>query len=478
MPVATYTTSTTGGVSDGTDTILNANDTVSVTLSLNEEVGSTAPIVQYKNDATDLGSAITSTQDGTLAVALSDASGDSASTTDGIDFGAPSGTLTRETVTGGGYVYKVNAAHDSLYVAVSGDMGTGVALVGRSHSAKPTSGSDINSLGTQLFSVGSRGANATVFGSKRLTNVAAGTYIWFYPSDTNAGRTVTNREMTVITGISSGRVTDFSNTTAAADAAGTDDPIDFGAVSDSGVTREVLDSGYVYKTTRAYRRLSIGTNATFALSGTYKARTAPSAPTTANLTTHGSALWSETLPYNASIVSGAKILEDVPAGTYFWFYPSAAMQVSNRTLELRGTDAIVNNPIFTATHTVGSSDTVAVGNLKYDITNEASVTDVAGNALAAKAITTIANTAIDTTVPTISSAHYNGTAIVLTMSENVAVSGTKTGGDFTVTGGGAPTVSSYTISGSTVTLTLSTAITAGSTVTLAYAKNSYCSKQN
>ena len=57
------------------------------------------------------------------------------------------------------------------------------------------------------------------------------------------------------------------------------------------------------------------------------------------------------------------------------------------------------------------------------------------------------------------------------MSENVSVSGTKTGSDFTVTGGGDPTVSSYTISDSTVTLTLSSAIAFGSTVTLAYAKN-------
>ena len=57
------------------------------------------------------------------------------------------------------------------------------------------------------------------------------------------------------------------------------------------------------------------------------------------------------------------------------------------------------------------------------------------------------------------------------MSENVAVSGTKTGSDFTVTGGGAPTVSSYTISNRTVTLTLASALTTGATVTLAYAKN-------
>ena len=238
--------------------------------------------------------------------------------------------------------------------------------------------------------------------------------------------------MTVITGISSGRVTDFaSGTLAAADAAGTDDPIDFGAVSAAGVTREVLDSGYVYKTTKAYRRLSIGTDVTLSAGGAYAARQATSKPTTANLSTHGTQLWSRAALANSAI-SGGAVLQDVPAGTYFWVYPSVSANATNRTLELRGTDAIVNNPIFTATHTVGSSDTVAVGNLKYDITNEASVTDVAGNALAAKAITTIANTAIDTTVPTISTAKYGGTAITLTMSENVAVSGTKTGSDFTV----------------------------------------------
>ena len=78
----------------------------------------------------------------------------------------------------------------------------------------------------------------------------------------------------------------------------------------------------------------------------------------------------------------------------------------------------------------------------------------------------------DTAVPTISAATYHSSAITVTMSENVAVSGTKTGTDFTITGGGAPTVSSYAISNSTVTLTLDAAIADGSTVTLAYAKNS------
>ena len=407
VPVATYTTSTTGGVSDGTDTILNANDTVSVTLSLSEEVGSTAPVVQYKNDATDLGSAITAVRDGTLAVSLSDATGDTGSTTDALDFGAPSSVLTRETVTGGGYVYKVNAAHDSLYVAVSGDAGTGVALVGRSHSAKPTSGSQIHTIGTQLFSVGSHGANATVFGSKRLTNVAAGTYLWFYPSDVNASRTVTNREMTVVTGVSADRVTNFSSGTLSVyDSANSNDPIDFGPVSAAGVAREGLGSGYVYKTTRAFRRLSVGTSGLFTYgsgSRLYKARTAATKPTTTNLTTHGTELWSRPNTSNSQTISGAAILSDIPSGTYIWFYPTATNSIRNRVLELRGVDAVSNNPIFTATHTVGASETVATGDLKYDITNEASVTDVAGNAVAAKAATTISNTAIDTTAPTISS---------------------------------------------------------------------------
>ena len=469
-PAATYTTTTTGGTTSGSTTYLNENDTVSVRIAFPESIASTAPTVQYKNNTTNLGSAITSARDGTLAVALSNSAGDSAGTADALDFGAPSSVLTREAVSNGGFVYKVTAAQSSLYIGVSGDATTGVGLKGKWSATKPTSSQISDStFGTEFISVGSRGADATLYAGKQFSNVTAGTYFWFYPT---AIRTVTNREMTVITGISSGRVTDFaSGTLAAADAAGTDDPIDFGAVSAAGVTREVLDSGYVYKTTKAYRRLSIGTDVTLSAGGAYAARQATSKPTTANLSTHGTQLWSRAALANSAI-SGGAVLKDVPAGTYFWVYPSVSANATNRTLELRGTDAIVNNPIFTATHTVGSSDTVAVGNLKYDITNETSVTDVAGNTLAAKAATTIANTAIDTTVPTISSAHYNGTTITLTMSESVAVSGTKTGGDFTITGGGAPTVSSYTISGSTVTLTLSSAITAGSTVTLAYAKNS------
>ena len=80
---------------------------------------------------------------------------------------------------------------------------------------------------------------------------------------------------------------------------------------------------------------------------------------------------------------------------------------------------------------------------------------------------------VDTTVPTVSFAAYSGSTMTLELSEDVFVSGTKIGGDFTVAVAGAsdPTVSSYAINGSTVSLTLNAAVASGATVTLAYTKN-------
>ena len=167
-PTATYTTATIGGTSDGTDTILNAGDTVSVTMAFDEALGSTAPTVQFLNDSANLGAALTAEQDGVLAVALSDSTGDAGGTTDALDFGTVpspgSSVLVREAVTGGGYVYKTEAALDSLYIAVSGDATTGVALKARSSTTKPTSAT-INTAGTEVFLVGSRGGSATVYGA-------------------------------------------------------------------------------------------------------------------------------------------------------------------------------------------------------------------------------------------------------------------------------------------------------------------------
>ena len=148
--------------------------------------------------------------------------------------------------------------------------------------------------------------------------------------------------------------------------------------------------------------------------------------------------------------------------------------MTNRSLTLSGALGTPTKPLYTASRTVQSTDPdVAVGNLKYDITNETAITDTAGNQMADKDVTVIVNTLIDTALPTISTAAYNASTITLTMSEDVTVSGTKTGGDFTISVAGAdnPTVSSYTINNNTVTLTLSSAISFGSTVSLAYTKN-------
>ena len=286
---------------------------------------------------------------------------------------------------------------------------------------------------------------------------------------------MTNREMTVITDIPADKVTEYSSgTLSAIDSAGSADPIDFGTVSATGVTREVLGSGYVYKTTRAYRRLYVGTNATYSATGSAVARTAPTAPTTTNLTTHGTQMWSTTIPYNSAPVSGAAVLSDVPADSYFWFYPTTnSTNVTNRLLELRGTDATAGTSSYVATHTVGAYETVAAGNLKYDVTNETSVTDIAGNAMPTRAATTIANTVIDTTMP-ILTATDSGTTLTVKASESVYAATTPDLGDFAISSG--ETLSSLAGLASTAatadnsfTMTLSGALTG--TPTLSYAQN-------
>ena len=61
----------------------------------------------------------------------------------------------------------------------------------------------------------------------------------------------------------------------------------------------------------------------------------------------------------------------------------------------------------TVTYTVASSDTVTVGNLKYDVTNESSLLDLAGNAMATTIPeATLTNTVIDNTRPTVTEREY------------------------------------------------------------------------
>ena len=406
-----------------------------------------------------------------------DAAGDAAGTSDPLDFGSPmdSAGFVREAL-GSGYVYKATRAFDSLYISVSGVTNSGVALAGRMHSAKPTT-TTVTTAGTEVFNVSSRGTPHTLYGGKRFTNVVAGTYFWFYPT---ASRTISNREITVIENIPANTVIDFSSgVQSGSDGASNADPIDFGVASGVGVTREVFGSGYIYKTTHAYRRLYIGTSATYNLLTHVSGRWAATPPTTDTLSTHGTQMWSrqvELAPLDN--VSGGGELLDVPAGTYFWFHSSAVVNLTNRVLELRGTYELEGLRSFTGVYTVASGDTAASGDLKYDITNESLVTDEAGNAIASVAATAIANTAIDTTAPTISSAVSNGAGkVVITLSENVWAATAPTAADFSITGGGAPTITSVTgVAGTIATaddafvLNLSTALSGAATVS--YTQNS------
>ena len=476
-PTITYSTAIEGGVSDGTTTWINAGDIVSVVMEGNEHL-TAQPTVQFKNNTTNLGSAVTAARDGTVIYDYFGASGDPASAVRAIDYGAPSDGLTRESV-GSGYVYKTTRAFDSLYIGVYGDADSTAIIKSRSDSSQP-SASTIRNAGNEILVVNSRGSSSTFYGSVSLTNVASGTYVWFYPV---GSRTITNRGMVAVEGISASRTTSFSSgTQSGSDTAGASDPIDLGAVSAAGITRETLGSGYVYKTTRPYQHLSIGTSVVFSAAGTYAARYAATKPATTTLATHGTALWSEAVNSGGNTVSGGKIISAVPAGTYFWFYPSVANTVTSRLLELRGVDDVTHNSGFIAPYTVGATDSITSGNLRYDVTNELLVKDTAGNAIAAKVLTAIPNVATDQAAPTISSVAASGTTLTVTMSESVYAATTPDLADFVVTGGGSPSVSGIsglqTAAGSadnSFTLTIAAALT--NTATLAYTQNSTDSKR-
>ena len=373
-----------------------------------------------------------------------EASGDVSSTTDPLDFGTDSGAdgITQETL-GSGKVYKTTRAFTSLYIGAKGDMGTGAALKARWATTKPAT-TTLTSHGTDFWGVDSYGPNATAHGNGRLANVASGTYFWFYTSDVSNNRTVTNRELMVVEAVSAEQVLSYKSTALSAnDAASTTDPIDFGAVSSvDGITQETLGSGKIYKTTKGFESFSIATKGTFSAAGNFVGRWATTAPTTANLTTHGTEMWSRAVIVSDT-KSGIKMFDgEVASGTYFWFYPSVSMQVSNRVIDVAGIENITGGgTAYKATYTVGSGINVAGGNLKYDITNETSITDDAGNRLADHAATVITNYVIDTTAPVAPS-----TLDLKATSDTVSTSGSVTAGTTSddITNDTTPT---FTISG-------------------------------
>ena len=195
-----------------------------------------------------------------------------------------------------------------------------------------------------------------------------------------------------------------------------------------------------------------------------------------NISGTGSFIYDPVAPSAAvSVVAGDDVVNSVESGSAVTVSGTTVGADSGTTVAVsfvRGSTTVSRSDLAVSGNAWSTSLTVA--NLtalgEGAISVSAVATDAAGNASAAGTRTVVQ----ELTAPTISSAFYNGSAVTLAMSEAVAVSGTKTGGDFTVsvTGASNPTVSSYTISGTTVTLTLSSAIAANSVVSLAYALNS------
>ena len=401
-PAPTFTIATTGGVVSEANTFLNEGDTVSVVMDFSEEVVA-APIIQFKNNTVNLGGAMSSVPDTIAGVySFSSASGDNGTVQDPYDFGVPGGTsgIVRETIGGNGYVYKTTRAFDSLYVHASGTVNLGMAFRMRYHTSAPTV-STIDTVGTELWTANS--LQNTVMGGGRMTDVASGTYFWVYPSAVG-NRVLSNRSMTIVSGTASGDAVSYdSGTLGGSDIASLTDPYNFGALTGvSGIEREALGSGYVYKTTKPFSVLSVSIQGQVQQQGTttVKGRYHTSKPTTGTLDAVGTELLTAAST-NQNVVLGVQgVMKEIPVGTYFWFYPDKSGWITQHNIQLAGTAVASASDSYTATYTVGSSDVVALGNLRYDVTNEASVTDAAGNAMAARALTTIDTIAIDTTVPT------------------------------------------------------------------------------
>ena len=170
----------------------------------------------------------------------------------------------------------------------------------------------------------------------------------------------------------------------------------------------------------------------------------------------------------------------MPAGRRYWWGSGNTNNITlgSRTLQINATFA---DNSYLATYTVASSDSVVLGDLGYDITNESSIADTAGNPLATIAPATISNYLIDSTVPTVSSAVLpSGTTLTITFSEKVW--GVVDADNFTITGGGAPTVNSVTglaTSPGTADTSFDLALSATptDTITLAYAQDSEATKR-
>ena len=476
LPTAQYVADTVGEYISGSTRYLNAGDRLLLDVVFDESM-SAAPVVQFKTGSgnTNYGTAITAVAEDAFTYNPTLGGNDGTGPQDPTNFGNPTAVaaLVQETVTGAtwtGYVYKATKDIPALYARVGITSSYDWILKGRWATSKPTT-ANAATHGTEFLSANKSGNHAV--GSAVLRGVASGTYFWFYPT---TGTAVSNRFAFFAGASPSSMVEHDSGTLSDGVAANTTSALDFGAVSGS-VTREDLGTGKVYRVTEALRFLDVGASATLDSSGTLQARWATSKPAASTLTTHGSALWSNT----GTTVAGSGILTAVAKGSYIWFYPTTTRTASNRRLVLKSAKNNAVKSPYTATYTIKSTDaSVATGALKYDLTNESSITDDAGNPFGTVSPTAISGYTIDTSVPTISSVKDSGTTLTVTMSENVY--GTLHQDNFAITGGGAPAVQAVgglqtALGSADNSFTLTMAATLTGDATLAYTQDAVASRR-
>ncbi len=151
------------------------------------------------------------------------------------------------------------------------------------------------------------------------------------------------------------------------------DPIDFGTFSNPsgavGVARETLGDGYVYRFTKAVDVLWIRASGTITDSGTVVAHWHTSKPTTAQVSTVGTQIFS----VNTSVNNKSEHtfwqdgwVTNLPANGYVWFYTTELETLTKRRLQLDFTDNTAQPPQVNDSGTRRTSETVGVSNNVVD----------------------------------------------------------------------------------------------------------------
>lgn len=176
------------------------------------------------------------------------------------------------------------------------------------------------------------------------------------------------------------------------------------------------------------------------------------APTLSTSTVNGASL---VLTYNESLNTAS-----VPAAIAFAVRVAGSARTVN-TVAVSGVTVTL-----TLASAVTSGQTV---NMDYTVPGSNQIKDLAGNNAALFTNRSVTNNTADTTAPSVSSASVNGSSLTITFNESLGTSSVSSASSFTVkVDGNTRTVNSVSISGSTVTLTLSSAVTSSQTVTVDY----------